>query len=82
MMLDLATVTSFLGLCAAINIAVLICAAFIVMVFNSQIKVIHSRLMATNTTGLNMLYFNFLANYKVLILMFNLVPYFALRMLA
>jgi len=53
-----------------------------VMVFNSQIKVIHSRLMATNTTGLNMLYFNFLANYKVLILMFNLVPYFALRMLA
>ena len=67
-MLDLATVTSFLGWCAAINIGVLICAAFIVMVFNSQIKVIHSRLMATNTTGLNMLYFNFLANYKVLIL--------------
>lgn len=81
-MLDLATVTSFLGWCAAINIAVLICAAFIVMVFNSQIKVIHSRLMATNTTGLNMLYFNFLANYTVLILMFNLVPYFALRILA
>ena len=81
-MLDLATVTSFLGWCAAINIGVLICAAFIVMVFNSQIKVIHSRLMATNTTGLNTLYFNFLANYKVLILMFNLVPYFALRMLA
>ena len=47
-MLDLATVTSFLGWCAAINIGVLICAAFIVMVFNSQIKVIHSRLMATN----------------------------------
>lgn len=82
MMLDLATVTSFLGWCAAINIAVLICAAFIVMVFNSQIKVIHSRLMATNTSGLNMLYFNFLANYTVLILMFNLVPYFALRILA
>lgn len=82
MMLDLATVTRFLGWCAAINIAVLICAAFIVMVFNSQIKVIHSRLMATNTTGLNMLYFNFLANYTVLILMFNLVPYFALRILA
>lgn len=55
-MLDLATVTSFLGWCAAINIAVLICAAFLVMVFNSQIKVIHSRLMATHTTGLTLNY--------------------------
>ncbi len=81
-MLDLATVTRFLGWCAVINIAVLICATFIVMVFNAQIKVIHSRLMTTHTSGLNMLYFNFLANYTVLILMFNLVPYFALRMLA
>lgn len=81
-MLDLATVTRFLGWCAVINIAVLICATFIVMVFNAQIKVIHSSLMATHTSGLNMLYFNFLANYTVLILMFNLVPYFALRMLA
>jgi len=81
-MLDLATVTRFLGWCAVINIAVLICATFIVMVFNAQIKVIHSRLMATHTSGLNMLYFNFLANYTVLILMFNLVPYFALRILA
>lgn len=81
-MLDLATVTRFLGWYAVINIAVLICATFIVMVFNAQIKVIHSRLMATHTSGLNMLYFNFLANYTVLILMFNLVPYFALRMLA
>ncbi|NLU13402.1 MAG: hypothetical protein GXX06_09490 [Gammaproteobacteria bacterium] len=81
-MLDLATVTRFLGWCAVINIAVLICATFIVMVFNAQIKVIHSRLMATHTSGLNMLYFNFLANYTVLILMFNLVPYFALRILS
>ncbi len=80
-MLDLVTVTRFLGWCAVINIAVLICATFIVMVFNAQIKVIHSRLMATHTSGLNMLYFNFLANYTVLILMFNLVLYFALRML-
>lgn len=81
-MLDLATLTVFLGWSTLLNFAVLIFAAFFVVVFNAQIRTIHSKLIPLESRGLNALYFSFLGRYKLAILVLNLVPYWALKIMA
>lgn len=81
-MLEIQMLTSFFGWCTVINLGLLLFSTFTLLVFNLQVKAVHSRLMAIESAGLNALYFNFLGNYKVLILVLNLVPYCALKILA
>ncbi len=80
-MFDIQIVTSFLGWCTVINLGLLMFSAFILVVFNLQIKTLHSKLMVIEPVGLNALYFNFLGNYKIAILILNLVPYCALKLM-
>lgn len=80
-MFDIQIVTSFLGWCTVINLGLLMFSAFILVVFNLQIKTLHSKLMVIESVGLNALYFNFLGNYKIAILILNLVPYCALKLM-
>ncbi|WP_078459044.1 DUF6868 family protein [Solemya velum gill symbiont] len=44
-------------------------------------KGIHSKLFGVQKEGLDAMYFNFLANYKLAIFIFNLVPYLALKIM-
>ena len=81
-MLDIETVTSFLGWCAVINIGLLMFSAFFLTVFNTPVKVLHSKLIAVDSGSLNTLYFNFLGNYKIAVLVLNIVPYCALKIMA
>lgn len=81
-MLDLFTVTSFLGWCAVLNIGLLLFAAFIVVVFNTQIRAVHVKYVSIEQKSLNTMYFSLLGRYKVAIITFNLVPYFALKIMA
>lgn len=81
-MLELSTVTSFLGWCAVLNIGLLLFAAFILVVFNTQVKALHVKYVAINEADLNTIYFNFLGRYKIAIISLNLVPYWALKIMA
>ena len=81
-MLDIQTLTHFFAWCTVINLGLLIFSAVILLVFNTQIKAIHSRLLSIDSANLNVLYFNFLGNYKILILVLNLVPYCVLKIIA
>jgi hypothetical protein len=78
---DLQTVTTFLGWCSIINVGLFTYAAIMVIVFNSLIKKLHSKLLHIAPDRLNELYFKFLGHYKLAIIVFNLVPYCALKIM-
>ena len=73
--------TSFLGWCTIINLAILIITSLSLILFKKQVVDIHSNLLTVEKAALPNEYFRYLANYKVLIFVFNLVPYIALKLL-
>ncbi|MCP4843356.1 MAG: hypothetical protein GY887_16645 [Halieaceae bacterium] len=80
--MDLEVLTAIFGWCAVINIALLLFSSLWVTVFREFTKRLHSTLMQVDASELNAYYFQYLGNYKLLILVFNIVPYIALRLIA
>jgi len=75
-------ITEFLGWCAVVNVAILFLSSVMLIVMRGWIIKIHAKLTGVSEADLPSIYLQFLGNYKLLILMFNLVPYFALRLSA
>jgi len=81
-MADMQTITTFLGWCTVVNSALLLLATLAMMMLKGMITGIHARLLDVNESDLGPLYFQYLANYKLAIIVLNLVPYIALRIMA
>lgn len=81
-MLTVAEVTSFLGWCSVLNVALLAYSAVMLTLFNAMVKRLHQKLFGLSDESLDMIYFKFLGQYKLLILVFNLIPYCALKIMA
>jgi Zn-dependent protease len=79
---NLSTITVFLGWCTLINTGILLYASFMLIIFNAPIKKLHRKILHLPSEKIDELYFNFLAKYKLIIIVFNLVPYFALKIMA
>ncbi len=73
--------TAFLGWCTAINIAVLVLATLALILMKDFAARVHGGLFDLEKRVLEEQYFQCLAQYKILILVFNLVPYIALRLI-
>ena len=71
--------TVFLGWNLLINLVLFALASFGVMLFRERIIAIHSNLMGVNKNHLPEMYFKYLGNYKVAIIVFALAPYLAMR---
>lgn len=80
-MSDLTTLATFFGWSTVLNIGLLIFAAFVLVVFNVQVKILHVKYITLDTANLNTLYFSFLGRYKLAIIMLNLAPYWALKIM-
>ena len=80
-MSDLTTLATFFGWSTVLNIGLLIFAAFVLVVFNVQVKTLHVKYITFDTASLNTLYFSFLGYYKLAIIMLNLVPCWALKIM-
>lgn len=74
--------TQFLGWCSVINLALLLLSAFCLLLFTSRIAKLHAALFRLDAAGLPVTYFRYLAFYKVLTIVFNIVPYLALKIMA
>ena len=72
----------FLGWSTVINSGFLLFATFALVVFRPSIQSLHSRLVSVPSDELPALYFSYLGNYKLLIIVFNLVPYLVLRVIS
>ena len=72
----------FFGWCSVINISILILSTIMLTVMRSWVVSFHARMSGVDEADLPKIYFEYLGNYKILIFVFNLVPYLALRLMA
>ena len=72
----------FFGWCSIINIGMLIFSALIVVVFTKHMSKIHAILFKLENQDIRRAYFQYLAQFKILIIIFNIVPYFALKLIS
>ena len=76
------TLTTFFGWSTLINVALLTVVSIVLMSMQETIAQIHGKLTGLDDTELAKAYFHFLAHYKTLIIVFNLVPYIVLKIMA
>ena len=79
---NLETLTTFFGWCSVINFSILIVTTLLLAAAKDFISSVHSKLMGVGKGDLANEYFSYLANYKIAIFMLNIVPYFALKLMA
>jgi hypothetical protein len=79
---SLETLTAFFGWCAVINIGLLTLASIMLAVMRGPISQLHARMFALSEEDLSRAYFQYLAQYKIAVVVLALVPYIALKMVA
>ena len=75
------TLRTFFGWCAIINIGLLILSSIFLIVVRGAALRIHGKMFNLDEKYLSQAYFQFLAQYKIAIIVFNVVPYFALKIM-
>ena len=81
-MMTIEALTELLGWASAINIALLIFSTFMLIVIRHFITKIHSKLFGLDEKDLGRAYFQYLGQYKIAVIVLNIAPYFALKMIA
>ena len=76
------TLTTFLGWCSVINIGVLLFSTLMMIVVRDFAIKLHSSLFGVNPEELPITYLQYLGNYKIAIIILNIVPYIALKLMA
>jgi Zn-dependent protease len=77
-MSSLETLRTFLGWCTVINMAMLILASLAIGPMRGLMIGIHGKMFGLSGDDLSRAYFQYVANYKIAVVVFNLVPYIAL----
>lgn len=80
--MTVAGLTTFLGWCTVINFGLLLVIAACLSLMRGFVKRVHTSMYGVPEEQLDAIYFNYLANYKLLIFIFNLVPWVALTVMA
>ena len=75
------SVREFLGWCTAINLGILAITSIAMLPCRSWIIGLHGKMFGLDETSLNRAYFQYLANFKIAVIVFNLVPYLSLRIM-
>ena len=80
-MMTIESLTTFLGWCSIINIGLLLFSTLMMIVVRDFAIKLHSSLFGVNPEELPIIYFQYLGNYKVAIIILNIVPYIALKVM-
>ena len=78
---DAGTLTTFLGWCTVINMVLLCLSTLALALMKDWVAAIHSRMFGIDRAGLPALYFQYLGNFKVFIIVFNFAPWMALELM-
>ena len=79
---NIQVITAFVGWCTVVNLGIYLFTALALMGFREPIKKIHSKVSAVPSEKLNELYFDYLGHYKMAIIVLNIAPYAALKLMA
>lgn len=77
--MTLDTLTLFVGWSTLINMGFLLFATLALVLFKNSITILHGSLFGLEPSDLKRAYFQYLAQYKIVIIVFNLVPYLVLK---
>ena len=75
-------ITTFFGWTAVINIALLFFSSFVVILARDAISRIHGKMFGLDPAKLSLAYFRYIAQFKIIVIVFSLTPYIALRFMA
>ena len=78
----LENITAILGWTAVVNIAILMVTSISLVSMRGFITGVHSRMFGLDEKDLGRAYFQYLAQYKIAIIVLNIAPYIALRIVA
>lgn len=74
--------TELLGWASVINIVILLLSTLSLIAMRGAISGIHSKLFGLDEKDLGRAYFQYLAQYKIAIIVLNIAPYIALKVMA
>jgi len=74
--------SEFFGWCSVINTALLIFTSIFILLLRGPISRIHGKMFNLDETKVSFAYFQYLAHYKIAIIVLNIVPYIALRIMS
>ncbi len=79
---SLETLTTFFGWTTVINFVLLGVSSIMVIAMRGSISRIHGRMFGLESADLSRAYFQYIAQYKIAIIVFSLTPYIALKLMA
>ncbi len=74
--------TVFFGWMAVVNIVLLLFMTLWLMLFRGWSKSIHSSMFAVPADALDVIYFRYIAAFKILTIIFSITPWIALKLMA
>jgi hypothetical protein len=81
-MFTIETLIEFLGWSTVINMGMLLLVTFSLILFRDPIMKIHGKMFGLDNPSLSRAYFQYIAQYKIAIVVLNLVPYLSLKIIA
>lgn len=80
--MNIETLTELFGWMSVISIGMLMFSTVMLLVIKGLAIKIHSKMFALDEKDLNRAYFQYLAQFKILVIVLNIVPYIALKIIA
>ena len=81
-MMTTEALTELLGWACVINIAILMFSTLMLIVMRGFVTKIHSKLFGLDEKDLGRAYFQYLGQYKIALIVLNIAPYIALKIIA
>ena len=75
------TIREFLGWCSIINIVLFMFSAIFIIAIRKTAARFHGKMFNLDENYLSQAYFQYLGQYKIAIIVLNIVPYFALKVM-
>lgn len=80
--MDLETLTEFFGWMTVVNMGLLMFSTVMILLLREVAIKMHSRMFDLDEKDLNRAYFQYLGNFKILVIAFNLTPYIVLKIMS
>lgn len=80
-MITLSQLTELLGWASVLNIGFLLFATILLVAMKPVMATMHSKMFGVTENDLSLIYFKYLANYKMLSFIFIVAPYVSLKIM-
>jgi len=80
--MNIESIREFLGWCTVINLGIFIVTTIKILAIRDWASKIHAKMFKIDEESVRQIYFQFIAAYKIAIIVFNLAPYIALTLMA